>query len=88
MASDRNGTLYTGVTSNLPKRVYEHKNGITEGFTSKYNCTALVYYAVFEDMESAIIEEKRIKGGNRQKKLTLIENMNPDWKDLYEDIIT
>lgn len=87
MASGRNGTLYTGVTSNLLKRIYEHKHGTTGGFTSEYKCTALVYYAVFEDMETAITEEKRIKGGSRKKKLSLIEAMNPDWRDLYEDIV-
>ncbi len=86
MASERNGTLYTGVTSNLPKRVYEHKSGVTDGFTSKYKCRDLVYYAMFDDMDAAITEEKRIKGGNRKKKLALIETMNPDWRDLYETI--
>ena len=88
MASERNGTLYTGVTSNLPKRIYEHKNSITGGFTSKYKCTTLVYYAVFDDMTAAITEEKRLKGGNRKKKITLIETTNPDWQDLYGDITT
>ena len=87
MSSERNGTLYTGVTSNLPKRIYEHKNGITDGFTSKYKCSALVYYAVFDDMNAAIAEEKRIKGGSRKKKISLIEAINPDWRDLYNDIL-
>lgn len=87
MASERNGTLYTGVTSNLPKRVYEHKHGVMNGFTSEYKCASLVYYAVFENMEAAITEEKRIKGGSRKKKLSLIETANPDWRDLYEDIV-
>ncbi len=87
MASERNGTLYTGVTSNLPKRIYEHKNGVTDGFTAQYKCSALVYYAVFDDMTAAITEEKRIKGGSRKRKLALIETMNPDWKDLYNDIV-
>lgn len=87
MASERNGTLYTGVTSNLPRRVYEHKNGVIDGFTSKYKCHDLVYYAVFETMDTAIAEEKRIKGGSRKKKMVLIESMNPEWQDLYENII-
>ncbi|MCB9996565.1 MAG: GIY-YIG nuclease family protein [Rhodospirillales bacterium] len=86
MANKPYGTLYTGVTSDLPKRGYEHKNGITAGFTSKHKCHTLVYFAVFDDMEAAITEEKRIKGGNRKKKLALIEGMNPDWRDLYQDI--
>lgn len=86
MANERNGTLYTGVTSDLFKRVYEHKNGITKGFTSKYNCMKLVYYGLFDTMEDAIKEEKRIKAGSRKKKLALIESMNVDWEDLYENL--
>ena len=88
MANKRNGTLYTGVTSNLPQRVYEHKTNAAEGFTSKHKCHMLVYYTLLDDMETAIFEEKRIKGGNRKKKLTLIERMNPDWMDLYDNITT
>lgn len=84
-ASKKNGTLYTGVTSDLPKRIYEHKNS-TEGFTAKYDCRLLVYYEIFDDMENAIAREKTIKGGSRAKKIALIEGMNSDWKDLYEDI--
>lgn len=87
MASRRNGTLYTGVTSNLPKRVYEHKSGVTGGFTAKHGCRLLVYFAAFDNMQAAIAEEKRIKGGNRKRKLALIEGMNPDWCDLYLEII-
>ena len=83
LASERNGTLYTGVTSNLLARIYEHRNDIKCKFTSKYNCKTLVYYQTFENMESAILEEKRIKGGNRKKKLALIEKSNPEWKDLH-----
>lgn len=86
MANRRNGTLYTGVTAYLPKRVYEHKSGIVGGFTAKHKCRNLVYYALLDDMEAAIAEEKRIKGGSRKQKLALIEGMNPDWMDLYEDI--
>ena len=87
MASKRNGTLYTGVTSNLVKRVYEHKESVIRGFTKKYICKLLVFYELYETMESAISREKQIKGGSRKKKLLLIENINPDWKDLSEDII-
>jgi putative endonuclease len=87
MASQRNGTLYTGVTSNLPKRIYEHKHGIMNGFVKKYCCNALVFYELLDSMESALIREKQIKAGSRKKKLALIENMNLEWKDLYEDLI-
>lgn len=81
------GVPYTGVTSNLPKRIYEHKNKLIKGFTSKYNCKMPVYYEVFETMENAILREKQIKAGSRKKKLALIEEINPNWKDLYEEII-
>lgn len=87
MASKRNGTLYTGVTSNLIQRVYQHQNGLVEGFSHKYNCKLLVWYDQCQDMESAILPEKQIKAGSRTKKLAMIESMNPDWKDLYEDIV-
>ena len=82
----RNGTLYTGVTSNLIKRVYEHKSKLADGFTSKYNIDKLGYYEVHSSITSAIEREKIIKGGSRKKKLYLIENMNPEWNDLYESI--
>jgi len=85
MASNKNGTIYTGVTSNLLKRVYEHKNGIFKGFTDKYSVHLLVYYEIFESIEMAIQREKSIKGKNRVKKLELIEKRNPDWKDLSEE---
>jgi predicted GIY-YIG superfamily endonuclease len=87
LASGRNGTLYTGVTSNLVQRVYQHKEGLTPGFASRYGCKWLVFYELYEDMESAIAREKAIKGGSRQRKLMLIENQNPTWRDLYEDIV-
>lgn len=87
VASHRNGTLYLGVTSNLVKRIYDHKQGIFDGFTKKYNCSLLVFYELHQDMESAILKEKKLKGASRKKKLFLIENMNPNWKDLYEYII-
>src|ERR1041384_3216052 len=86
MANRHNGTLYTGVTSDLPKRDYEHKNDLADGFTKKYKCHLLVYYEMHDTMESAILREKQIKAGSRQKKLALIENMNPDWRDLSPDI--
>ena len=86
MASKRNGTLYTGVTSNLVSRVCEHKEDVTKGFTSQYGCKTLVFYELHGDMDSAINREKRIKSGSRKKKLALIENMNPNWKDLYDEI--
>ncbi len=83
----KNGTLYTGVTSNLVKRIYEHKNKIIEGFTSKYGVDKLGYYEMHDTMVSAIGREKQIKGGSRKKKLALIESMNSEWKDLYETIV-
>jgi len=87
MTNQRNGTLYTGVTSDLPKRVYEHKNGVTGGFATKHGCQLLVYFVMYDDMRTAIAEEKRIKGGSRKQKLALIEAINRDWKDLYPDIV-
>ncbi len=87
MASRRNGTLYTGVTSNLTRRVYQHKEGLTGGFTARYGCTLLVYHESFDEMADAIAREKQIKGGSRKKKLALIEGMNPTWRDLYPDLI-
>ena len=83
----RNGTLYTGVTSDLIKRVYEHKSKIIDGFTKNYNVDKLGYYEVFEDIKEAIKREKQIKGGSRKNKLKLIESINPEWKDLYDNII-
>ncbi|MGE4348491.1 MAG: GIY-YIG nuclease family protein [Candidatus Berkiella sp.] len=82
-----NGTLYTGVTSNLIKRIYEHKQGAVPGFTQKYGCKLLVYYEQTESMIAAIEREKQIKGGSRHKKIALIISMNPDWKDLYDTLI-
>ena len=83
MANKRNGTLYTGVTSDLIKRVYQHKEGIADGFTKKYQCKQLVYYEQFEEMIVAIAREKQIKAGSRKKKLKMIESLNPTWRDLY-----
>mgnify|MGYP001205408986 FL=1 len=82
----RNGTLYTGVTSNLAKRIYEHKNKLIEGFTSQYDVDKLGYYEVYPFVTSAIQREKQIKGGTRKKKLELIESTNPNWNDLYDSI--
>jgi putative endonuclease len=87
MASIRNGTLYTGVTSNLIQRVWQHKNGICVGFTLKNDCKMLVYYESWDDMRSAIDREKQLKGGSRKQKLALIESANPDWRDMYQDLI-
>ena len=84
MTNKRNGTLYTGVTSNLVKRVYQHRQGEIEGFTKRYACNKLVYYEQYEDMLGAIAREKQVKAGSRKKKLSLIEKMNPNWDDLYE----
>ncbi|HET7175279.1 MAG TPA: GIY-YIG nuclease family protein [Gammaproteobacteria bacterium] len=87
LASDRNGTLYTGVTSDLAKRIWEHKNGSMEGFTKKYDVHTLVWYEQHETMESAINREKAIKEWQRAWKLRLIEESNPEWRDLYPDIV-
>jgi putative endonuclease len=86
LASAKNGTLYTGVTSDLPKRISEHKSKTVKGFTEKYDCALLVYYEQFEDMENAIAREKQIKSGSRKKKIMLIETTNPTWRDLFEEI--
>ena len=82
----RNGTLYTGVTSDLIKRVFQHKSKEVKGFTNKYNTDKLGYYEECGDIYSAIEREKQLKGGSRKKKLQLIETINPDWRDLYDDI--
>lgn len=87
MASKRNGTLYVGVTSDLAVRVWQHRNNVVEGFTKKYGVHMLVYFELHDDMESAIVREKRLKKWNREWKLRLIEEMNPDWDDLYESIL-
>ena len=86
LASQRNGTLYVGVTSNLPKRVWEHKSKFVKGFTEKYRVDKLVWYELHGTMESAIQREKNIKNWERRWKLEIIEAMNPDWKDLYEEL--
>ena len=87
LASGKNGTLYIGITSDLIRRIWEHKNGIIEGFSNKYNVDKLVYYEIFDDPENAIKREKRLKSYKRQWKIDLIEKSNPAWKDLYQNII-
>jgi len=86
LASKRNGTLYIGVTSDLIKRVWEHKNHLVEGFTKKYGVDRLVYHETHETAESAIAREKKMKKWNRDWKIRLIEKDNPDWHDLYEEL--
>jgi putative endonuclease len=86
MANKNNTVIYAGVTSDLKKRIYEHKEKLVEGFTKKYNITKLVYYEVFDDSVNAITREKQIKAGSRQKKNDLINSMNKDWRDLYEEL--
>lgn len=87
LASKKNGTLYIGVTNNLIRRVYEHKNNIVKGFTQKYKVHNLVYYEIYNDINDAITREKRIKKWKRQWKIELIKKFNPEWKDLYNEIL-
>ena len=87
LTNKSNGTLYTGVTNDLTRRVWQHKNGISKGFCTKYNLTKLVYFELFEDMYQAISREKQIKAGSRKAKIKLIESINPIWRDLYQDIL-
>ena len=86
MASRKNGTIYTGVTSNLVKRAYEHRCGLVKGFTKRYDCNLLVFFEIHEVMESAIMREKQIKSFVRKKKIALIQEQNPQWIDLCEKI--
>ena len=86
LTSNKNSVIYTGVTNDLQKRVYEHRQDLVKGFTAKYNVHKLVYYEVFENITDAIIREKQIKGGSRKKKVDLIKNFNPEFKDLYEEL--
>ncbi|MDP2110130.1 MAG: GIY-YIG nuclease family protein [Thiobacillus sp.] len=87
LASKRNGTLYIGVTSDLVKRIWQHKNDLADGFTKQYSVHLLVYYELADEMSAAIAREKQIKGGSRARKIALIESMNPGWRDLYDDIL-
>jgi putative endonuclease len=84
LASKENGTLYTGVTNNLERRVYEHKQKLIDGFTKKYSVYKLVYAEAYQDVQAAILREKQIKGWKRQKKIILIESANPEWKDISD----
>ncbi len=86
MASRRNGTLYIGVTSGLKKRVWEHKNDLVPGFTSKYQVHTLVYFEVYDNIRSAIIREKQMKKWRREWKIGLIEEANLSWRDLYDEL--
>ena len=86
LTNKTNEVLYTGVTSDLQKRIYEHKNKLADGFTKKYQINKLVYYELFDQIDDAIIREKQIKGGSRSKKLKLIKTMNPNFNDLYAEL--
>ena len=87
LANRRNGTLYTGVTSNLARRVDQHRAGLTPGFAARYGCKFLVYYELHDSMPTAIAREKQVKSGSRHRKLALIEALNPDWRDLLPDLV-
>jgi len=87
MFNKQNGALYTGVTTNLVKRVWEHKEGIHDGFFKRYKTDKLGYYVISDNILSTIEEEKRIKGGSRKQKIDLIESMNLQWRDLFDDIV-
>ena len=86
MTNRSNGVLYAGVTSDLKRRIYEHKEKLGAAFTTKYNITKLVYYEVFQDTENAILREKQLKAGSRQKKVDLVNSTNRAWRDLYEEL--
>jgi putative endonuclease len=86
MTNRNNTTLYTGITNDLKRRVYEHKEKIVGGFTKKYNINKLVYYEMFDDPENAILREKQIKAGSRQRKIEPINSLNEEWEDLYQQI--
>lgn len=86
LTNKKNGTLYIGVTNDLKKRIYQHKRELVDGFTKKYGLKILVYYELFQDIESAIIREKRLKKWKRLWKLRIINEKNPQWKDLYEEL--
>jgi len=86
MTNKINSVIYTGITNDLKRRVYEHKNKLVEGFTKKYNIDKLIFYEVYNDINIAIAREKQIKSGSRAKKVAMIEDMNDQWNDLYEEI--
>ncbi len=87
LSNQKNGTLYIGVTSNLPKRIWEHKNEVVDGFSKKYHLKLLVYYEVLDTITAAIEREKYLKKKTRSKKIELIENINPNWSDLYDTLL-
>jgi putative endonuclease len=86
MANHKNGTLYVGVTSDLPKRAWQHREGQVEGLSKQYGCKRLVWFGLHAAMEIAIVRETQIKGGSRSKKIRLIEEMNPEWRDLFFEL--
>ena len=86
LSNKYNKVLYIGITNDLLRRIYEHKQHCVKGFTARYNVTKLVYYEILDDPESAISREKQLKAGSRQRKLELINSINPDWKDLYSEL--
>ncbi|WP_024328310.1 GIY-YIG nuclease family protein [Thioalkalivibrio sp. ALR17-21] len=87
MSNRRGGTLYVGVTSNLVQRVWQHRSGKVSGFTSRYGLHRLVWFETCEEMASAIEREKQLKAGPRRRKVTLVEQVNPEWRDLFDDIV-
>ena len=87
MANRRQGALYTGVTSNLPQRAWQHREGVVDGFTTRYDCKRLVWYELHATMEYAILREKQLKAGSRAKKLALIQSANPAWDDLFPTLV-
>ena len=87
MTNFNNAVIYTGVTNDIVRRVYEHRNKLIKSFASKYNVTKLIYFEIFDDIETAISREKQIKSGSRQKKINLITKNNPGFVDLYQDIL-
>lgn len=86
MANHKGGTIYVGVTSDLPQRTWQHREGVAQGFTKRYGCKRLVWFELHATMEHAITREKQIKGGSRAKKMSLIEAANPEWRDLFFEI--
>ena len=87
LTNKNNTVLYTGVTNNLARRVFEHREKLVDGFTKRYNCSKLVWYEIYNISYSAISREKQLKAGSRKKKLSLIKNSNPEWKDLFDEIV-
>ena len=86
ITNKHNTVLYTGVTNNLPKRIYQHRNKLVDGFTKKYNVDKLVYYEIYNDVKSAIAREKQIKSGSRENKIELVNSFNKAWRDLFDEL--